>query len=60
MWSPFLNLPETFFIPAANKLLPDLSAFFAPSSIVSSPLGDTELIIHFFLHVIFLLLIQIK
>ena len=49
MWSPFLNLPETFFIPAANKLLPLESARLAPSSIKSSPLGEIELIIHFFL-----------
>ena len=44
-----LNFPKTFLIPAANKLLPLLSAFFAPSSIVISPFGEIELIIHFFL-----------
>ena len=36
-------------MPAANKLFPDLKAFFAPSSIMIAPLGATELIIHFFL-----------
>ena len=36
-------------MPAASKLLPFVSAFIAPSSITSSPLGETELIIHFFL-----------
>ena len=49
MWSPFLNFPETFLIPAANKLFPFKRAFLAPSSIISSPFGETELIIHFFL-----------
>ena len=36
-------------MPAASKLLPFVSAFIAPSSITNSPLGETELIIHFFL-----------
>ena len=49
MWSPLLNLPLTFFIPAANKLLPFFKAFLAPSSIINTPFGDMELIIHFFL-----------
>jgi hypothetical protein len=31
----FFKLPETFFIPAANKLLPFESACLAPSSITS-------------------------
>ena len=44
-----LNFPLTFFIPAANKLLPFLSAPIAPSSIITSPFGEIELIIHFFL-----------
>ena len=44
-----LKRPDTFFIPAANKLLPFESACFAPSSIISAPLGEIELIIHFFL-----------
>jgi hypothetical protein len=45
----FLKFPFTFFIPAANKLLLSFKAFLAPSSIINSPFGDTELIIHFFL-----------
>ena len=49
IWSPFLKTPSTFLIPAANKLFPFLRAFIAPSSIIKSPLGETELIIHFFL-----------
>ena len=44
----FIKFPLTFLIPAANKLLPFLSAFIAPSSIIKSPFGETELIIHFF------------
>ena len=44
-----LKFPLTFLIPAASKLLPFLSAFKAPSSIIRSPLGEIELIIHFFL-----------
>ena len=36
-------------MPAANRLFPFKSAFLAPSSIVSSPFGEIELIIHFFL-----------
>ena len=46
MWSPLLNLPEIFFIPAANKLFPNLRAFFAPSSTIIEPLGATEPRIH--------------
>jgi len=49
IWSPLLNFPVIFLIPAANKLFPDLKAFFAPSSIMIEPFGATELIIHFFL-----------
>ena len=36
-------------MPAASKLFPLESAFLAPSSIISSPFGEIELIIHFFL-----------
>ena len=32
IWSPFLNFPDTFLIPAANKLFPDFKARLAPSS----------------------------
>ena len=49
MWSPFINCPLTFFIPVAKRLLPFFSACTAPSSIIKSPLGEIELIIHFFL-----------
>ena len=42
-------MPLTLVIPAANKLLPLDSACVAPSSITISPLGEIELIIHFFL-----------
>ena len=45
----FFKSPETFLIPAANKLFPAFNAFLAPSSIINAPLGATELIIHFFL-----------
>ena len=45
----FIKFSRNFFIPAANKLLPDFNAFFAPSSIIIAPLGAIELIIHFFL-----------
>jgi hypothetical protein len=44
-----LNFPEIFLIPAANKLFPNLNAFFAPSSIIIEPFGAIELMIHFFL-----------
>ena len=49
IWSPLLKFPDTFFIPAASKLFPLFKANLAPSSIISSPLGEIELIIHFFL-----------
>ena len=49
IWSPFLNFPDTFLIPAANKLFPDFKARLAPSSIMIAPFGAIELIIHFFL-----------
>ena len=43
IFSPLLKDPSIFVTPAASKLFPLISAFLAPSSIIRSPFGETEL-----------------
>ena len=49
MWSPFSKIPLIFLTPAGNKLFPFPNALTAPLSIIISPFGAIEPIIHCFL-----------